>query len=162
MRVAPVIAALSFTVLCAQSVAADRVFGPWSLSCPEVDTQPCFIWQSVTVYPTGGQTVLGASVRLDDRAGTPEIMLRFSPLSDREAGVRLKVDNRPDYRLPIRICDAKICEARGRLHGPVLEQFRSGKVSQVTFVAADGQHTVRLSLDGFTPALRALERTQTR
>jgi len=154
--------ATAFMLLCPQSALADEVFGLWSLSCPKPDTQSCFIWQAVTVYPTGGQTVLGVSVRMDGRTATPEMMLRFSPLSDPAAGVRLKVDDRPDYRLPVRLCDEKVCEARGRLRGPFLQQLRSGKFSQITFVAADGQHTARLSLEGFTPALRALERTQTR
>lgn len=102
--------------------------------------------------------MLGISVRIAASSDSPEMQLRISPAADPRAGVGLKIDNHDDFRLPISGCDERVCQAVGRIRGPVRDQLTSGKYAQVAYFVGGKQQTVPVPLDGFAAALVELER----
>ncbi len=139
-----------------------RAFGAWRLACSQSNANDCFIWQSITADRAPKQAVLGVSVRIPKSAAVPEMQFRITPDADPTAGVGVKIDGHPDYRLAIGVCDARLCQATGRVQGAVRTQLLAGKLAQVAFRASGDQHTVVVRLDGFEPALKELERRRSR
>jgi invasion protein IalB len=144
-------------------VTRDQRFGNWGYSCAlardehEREVERCMISQLVAVNPKARQVVLGLTVDFADSAAVPTLRARFSSQAARKAGIGVKVDDRPDMRLPISDCDALRCEAVGRMAPPVLKVWLSGKQARFAFLMAGGRQVVLpVSLTGFGPALEAL------
>jgi len=139
-------------------------FGSWGYSCAVASDETgraierCMISQVVAVDPQQRKVVLGLTVGLD--GGVPVLRARFAAHARRAPGVGIKVDDLPGFRLPIDNCDARRCEAVGRMAPPVLKAWLAGKRAQFAFVqeaGKDGKQVVLpLSLAGFPAALAAL------
>jgi invasion protein IalB len=146
------------------TVTRSERFGAWGYSCATAqhDGRPverCMISQIVATDPARQKVVLGLTVDFADSATVPTLRARFSSKAERRAGIGLKIDARPDMRLPIGDCDSRRCEAVGRLSPPVLAQWRKGKRAQFAFLQQNGKQQVfPVSLDGFGQALEALRR----
>lgn len=152
---------LALTPLGVAGQSADKVFGSWRLSCPKQDVKSCFIWHSVLADPSNKRTVvLGLSVRFNQSPTVPELQIRLTPHADSRAGVGLKIDNHPEYKLVMSTCDARVCEANGRVQGTVRDQMVSGKLGQLAYMESGKQQTVIVALNGFGAALQALEKLQ--
>ena len=162
------------------SWGAVRARGPWSfgksgsrrreLVC-EVAADPtgrgserCSISQAVSLDPGRTKVVLGVVADYLDSPDVLTLRFRLAPTAERRAGIGLKVDDRPEMRLPLDDCNAQRCEAAGRLRGEALKRWREGKAVQLAFIDTSSGRQVLLpiSLDGFVPALNALTRLHRR
>lgn len=135
----------------------------WKLSCAVANNtsglpeERCMISQLISTDPLGRKTVLGITVDFIDPSNTPTIRFRFSSEATKTTGVGIKVDNYPEMRLAINNCNAKRCEAIGRLSPDVLKYWRQGKMSQLAFMAPTGkQISIRVPLSGFDAAFSSL------
>ena len=103
------------------------------------------------------ELALGLVVDLYDSATIPTLRARFSPAAERKVGIGMKIDDKPDLRLPISDCNKARCEATGRLTQQVLSLWSSGKQAQFAYLLKGGKQVVLpLSLNGFDRALAAL------
>jgi invasion protein IalB len=148
-------------------------FGSWGVNCASPrnartsDAPPanrrCIISQIVAADPTARRVILGVTVDLFDSPDVPTIHFRLSPGAKKEAGIGLKIDDGPEFRLPIGSCDQARCEAAGRLTGDVRQAFLSGRVAQIAFIGPDGRQIVApVALAGFREALEALRTDKTK
>jgi invasion protein IalB len=151
-------------------VLREERFASWGLVC-EVASDPtgrgserCSISQSVSLDPGRSKVVLGVVADYLDSPDVPTLRFRLAPTAERRAGIGLKIDDRPEMRLPLDDCNAQRCETAGRLRGEVLKRWREGKAVQLAFIdtASGRQVLLPISLDGFVPALDALTRLQRR
>jgi len=138
-------------------------YGNWGMSCAVATgdmgraVERCMVSQLVVADPRKRQVVLGLTVDFVDSPAVPTLRARFSAQAEPRAGIGIKVDALPDMRLAITDCDARRCEAVGRLTPPVLKRLRAGKLAQFAYLQKDGrQVTLPLSLKGFGDALAAL------
>ena len=164
LAVAAALAATATAPLAAAPEPEQR-FGAWGLTCmsaaPDSRSQTCVLSQVVRVGRDGGGIVLGVTIDHFDSSAIPTIHFRFTAEADRRAGIGIKIGQRPEMRLPIADCDARRCEAAGRLSGDALSIFRSGEAAQVAFIGPGGrQVTAPLSLADLSAALEALRLRQ--
>lgn len=141
----------------------DARFGAWGVTCavPLIDSglgaERCIAAQVVTAGPNRRGVLLGVALDYFDSAGTPTIHFRFAPGAIRNAGIGVKVDDLPSLRLAISDCDARRCEAAGRLTGDIEATLRAGRLAQVAFLGPDRrQIVVPVALNGIGAALDAL------
>ncbi|MES2262369.1 MAG: invasion associated locus B family protein [Pseudomonadota bacterium] len=146
-------------------VTRETQFASWGLSCAVAQdakgkpAERCMISQLVSTNPKQGKVVLGITVDYADNPKTPTMRARFSAAAERRAGIGIKIDARPDMRLPISDCNAQRCEAVGRLAPDVLAAWRGGKLAQLAFIGQGGKQVLLpISLAGFDQALAALAR----
>lgn len=138
-------------------------FSSWGLSCEEGQglkeavPEKCAISQIVTTDLKSGRVLLGVTVDYLDSPTVPTIHFRFSPTAKPAPGIGVKIDEQAEMRLPVSDCNARRCEASGRLVPDVLRLFQTGRVAQVAFIAEnDKQVTLPVMLNGFNIALAAL------
>ena len=151
----------------AQDGATGTRHGSWAMRCAPVQGAPaavtvCSLSQVVAADPAGQRVVLGVTVDLLESPTVPTIRFRLGTATRREAGIGLRIDDGPELRLAIGQCDARRCEAAGRLAPDVLQRLESGRVAQVAFLAGTEarQLTVPVALDGFRDGLAALRAAQ--
>ncbi len=174
------LASFLISVLGGAAVAADQKsgvdvarFGSWGLNCASPrdakasDAPPgnrhCIISQIVTTDPAARRVILGLTIDLFDSPEVPTIHFRLSPAVKKEAGIGLKIDDGPEFRLPIGSCDQARCEAAGRLTDGVRQAFLSGRVAQVGFIGPHGRQIITpVALAGFREALEALRKNKTK
>ena len=166
-RLAVLLAAASFAAPALADgprVTRAERYGAWGYSCAVAqvdgrDVERCMISQLVATDPAQRKVVLGLTVDLADSARVPTLRARFSAMAQREAGIGVKIDARPDMRLAISDCTPQRCEAVGRMSAPVLKQWSSGKRAQFAYLQRNGKQRVfPISLQGFDEALAALRR----
>lgn len=144
------------------------VYGLWGMTCAPAlpgsegvsEQQRCAATQVVAADPSGTRVVMGTTIDYFDSASVPTIRFRFSPDAVPSHGVGVKIDNATELHLPISSCDARACEAFGRLTAEPLAAFRNGRVAQIAFISASAgqQITAPLSLAGLAEALDTLGR----
>ena len=140
-------------------------YGNWGYSCAVAEDkmgaprERCMISQLVASNPREHKVALGLVVDLYDSPTIPTLRARFSPGAERKVGIGMKIDDKPDLRLPISDCNKARCEATGRLTPQVLSLWNSGKQAQFAFLLKGGKQVVLpLSLNGFDRALAALRK----
>jgi invasion protein IalB len=151
-------------------VLREERFASWGLVC-EVAADPtgrgserCSISQAVSLDPGRTKVVLGVVADYLDSPDVLTLRFRLAPTAERRAGIGLKVDDRPEMRLPLDDCNAQRCEAAGRLRGEALKRWREGKAVQLAFIDTSSGRQVLLpiALYGFVSALNALTRLHRR
>ncbi len=154
--------------------AEERVFGVWRLSClpPGHSARPrqaapgqpfCRLGQIVTVDPEGRQAVLAVSADFLEGPDAPGLRFEFAAAVQRESGLALRVDDLPELRLPISGCNARICQAAGRMVPALQQRLEAGRIARVNLLTSDGRPlTVPLGLAGFREGLAALREVQPR
>lgn len=149
----------------APRVTREERFGSWGYSCAVAgdgrgaQAERCMVSQIVAVNPQKGKVVLGLTVDFADSDHVPTLRARFSASAVQQAGIGIKIDNRPDLRLAISNCDRNRCEAAGRLLPAVLDVWRNGKQARFAYLQQGGRQIVLpISLAGFDRALDALRR----
>jgi invasion protein IalB len=144
-------------------ITEEKQFVSWGLSCAVAQdpngnaSKRCNISQIVSADPEGKKVVLGVTVDFLDARDVPTMRFRLTPEARKNAGIGIKIDDKPEMRLAIDQCSAKRCEAVGRLTSTVLKMWRTGKVAQLAFIESGGKQVlVPVSLAGFDPALAEL------
>ena len=146
-----------------QPASEERRYASWSLICGDPLLSNCSLSQIVARDPQGKKVVLGATVHIDRVSMRPQLSLRQSPDALKEAGIGLKIEPGPEYRLPIAHCDTQVCEANGWLEGDLRRQLEHAKVAQVAFRMNNRQQVLApLSLQGLDQGLQELMRRAVR
>ncbi len=143
----------------AVGVSSERLFGAWSLTCSTHKPPRCGLTQAVATDAEGKQVVLGAAVHPVPELGKLRLEFRVSQLADARAGIGMKFQDGPEYRLPMSGCTAQFCAASGLLEGPIREALENGKAAQMAFMMpGPKQALVPLALSGLKEGLIALEK----
>ena len=117
----------------------------------------CNIAQIVSLDPEGKKVLAGVTVDFLDARDVPTMRFRLTPAASKTAGIGIKIDDQPEMRLAINECNAKRCEATGRLPSNILKLWRTGKLAQLAFMESGGKQVlVPISLAGFNAALSEL------
>ncbi len=139
--------------------STERLFGAWSLICSTHKPPRCGLTQAVATDPAGKQVVLGAAVHPVPELGKLRLEFRVSPAVDPKAGIGMKFQDGPEYRLPMSGCTAQYCSASGVLEGGIREALENGKAVQLAFMMpGPKQALVPLALAGFKEGVAALEK----
>jgi invasion protein IalB len=138
--------------------STERLFGAWSLICSTHKPPRCGLTQVVATDPAGKQVVLGAAVHPVPELGKLRLEFRVSSAVDPKAGIGMKFQDGPEYRLPMSGCAKQFCTASGLLEGAIREALENGKAVQMAFMMpGPKQALVPLALGGFKEGLLALE-----
>lgn len=147
----------------APRVVKEQRFASWGYSCAVAgngkgaEVERCMISQMVATNPRERKVVLGLTVDFEDSRTVPTLRARFSADAKREAGIGIKIDEKPEMRLAIGDCNTQRCESLGRMSTPVLKAWSSGKIGKFAFLRQSGKQVLLpISLDGFDQALAAL------
>jgi invasion protein IalB len=139
--------------------SSERLFGSWSLICSKHKPPRCGLTQAVATDPAGKQVVLGAAVHPVPELGKLRLEFRVSSAADPKAGIGMKFQDGPEYRLPMSGCTAQYCTASGVLDGGIREALENGKAVQMAFMMpGPKQALVPLALGGFKEGVAALEK----
>ncbi len=139
--------------------STERLFGSWSLICSAHKPPRCGLTQVVATDPAGKQVVLGAAVHPVPELGKLRLEFRVSSAVDAKAGIGMKFQDGPEYRLPMSGCTAQYCTASGVLEGGIREALENGKAVQLAFMMpGPKQALVPLALGGFKEGVAALEK----
>lgn len=137
----------------------DKIFGSWSLVC----TKHCTISQVTSRDPEGRKVIMGVSVYFQPGKTKANMDIRISPEVVEQAGIGIKVDDYPSFKLSMSKCDVRVCLASGFLDEPLLTQLKSGKLATIALVRKNSKLMhIPLSLSGFQPAFSELQREHIR
>lgn len=145
-----------------QAIAQDtETFGAWTKVCSgEGDAQSCLISQ--VLQDTDGNNVAEVSIAdvIDggDTVGAISIATPIDTLL--LPGVRFKVDEFDENRLPFNFCQPGGCVVQIGLTQDNIDAFEGATAAAVTVVpisAPDAEVALTLSFDGFTAAFASLQ-----
>lgn len=145
-------------------IQAIGIFSGWKVQCEELSgggagtNRMCVMVHSSRseTNPKATVNLIFLKARPDDKAVN---MMRivvpagvFLP-----AGVTVEVDGTPLGRVQFTRCLPRVCVAFSDATQDILDKFGNGKVASISYEEAPGQVLpVRMPLDGFAPALKAL------
>jgi invasion protein IalB len=139
--------------------STERLFGSWSLICSTQKPPRCGLTQAVATDPAGKQVVLGAAVHPVPELGKLRLEFRVSGAADPKAGIGMKFQDGPEFRLPMSGCTKQFCAASGVLEGPIRDALENGKAVQLAFMMpGPKQALVPLALAGLKEGLSELEK----
>ncbi len=106
---------------------------------------------------------MGVSVYFQPGKTKANMDIRISPEVVEQAGIGIKVDDFPSFKLSMSKCDVRVCLASGFLDEPLLTQLKSGKLATIALVRKNAKLMhIPLSLSGFQAAFSELQREHIR
>jgi invasion protein IalB len=150
-------AGLVATPALAQQVQT-QPYKAWTLVCSTGTPRQCYINQQVP--PGGGKAIeLGLVIFLNGDQQQAVLRIRLPLAAQAGKEVALSIDQNPPAKAPIAGCTKDRCLVQGGIDANTLQQFRAGRVLNVTYLGAGGKPVVvHASLSGFSAAFDALKK----
>jgi len=137
-----------------------KTFDDWTIECKGADkAERCFASQTQIAKEQNNARVLKISVGYLGPKGEPTVVL-FVPLGIAvQAGVGIKIGDKPQTILPVLQCLNEGCLATGILDAQMSEEIQKTNSLAVGFMpfGSDKTMTIPVSLKGFAAAFHSLK-----
>lgn len=138
-------------------------FDDWRLGCerpPGAPREACFVEQRLSHKDTPDRLALAVAIGYFAPEGKPAMILKVPPNAIQQAGIIIRVDDRPVREVGIRNCGPDNCSVMALLDDDLLTEMRRGKQAVVAYSRKESDDIVRIavSLRGLTRGLAALQK----
>lgn len=142
--------------------AAQR-FDDWRLGCerrPGNERETCFIEQRLSRKDDPERLAIAVAIGYFAPDGKPAMIVKLPPAAIQEAGIIIRVDERPVREVAIRHCGDDSCSVLALLDDAMLSDLRAGRTAVVAYSRKDSEEIARVpvSLRGLTRGLAALRK----
>ncbi|WP_374442102.1 invasion associated locus B family protein [Stella sp.] len=159
---APAIAQQKGRGKAAQPESGER-FDDWRLGCerrPGASRDTCFVEQRLSHKDDPERLALAVAIGYFAPDGKPAMIVKLPPAAIQEAGIIIRVDDRPVREVGIRNCGPDSCAVLALLDDDMLAELRAGQKAVVAYSRKDSEEVARVpvSLRGLTRGLAALRK----
>lgn len=138
-------------------------FEDWRLGCerrPGSERETCFIEQRLSPKDDPERLVIAVAIGYFAPDGKPAMIVKLPPSAVQEAGIIIRVDERPVREVAIRHCGPDSCAVMALLDDVMLGDLRAGRTAIVAYSRKDSEEIARVpvSLRGLTRGLAALRK----
>ncbi len=146
----------------AQPESGER-FDDWRLGCERrqgAAKETCFVEQRLSHKDDPDRLALAVAIGYFAPNGKPAMIVKLPPAAIQEAGIIIRVDERPVREIGIRSCGADNCSVMALLDDETLADLRGGQKAVVAYSRKDSEEIARVpvSLRGLTRGLAALRK----
>jgi len=138
-------------------------FNDWRLGCErraEGRDGTCFIEQRISRNDQPDRIVLAIAVGFFAPGGKAAMIVKVPPTAEIEAGIAIRVDDRPQREVGIRGCNAENCTVAALLDDAMVREMKAGSSAAIAYKLKDKDDAVLVpvSLMGFTKGLAELQK----